>query len=435
MSVPVLTGVTGAPWEARLVAALERAGSGLTIVRRCVDLADLLAAAASGQARAVLVSAELRRLDREALGRLTAVGVAAVGLVTPGDEDAERRLRQLGLRHVLPADASPAAVVAAVLDAVGEGTPGQHAAWADPLAALPHLSEGGSEESTDLAADAGSGRLVAVWGPTGAPGRTTVALGLASEVAGLGRPAMIADADTYGGVVAQMLGLLDESPGLAAAARAANNGQLDLPGLARHARQVPPRLRVLTGIARAERWTELRPAALEVVLSLARRLVDVTVVDCGFSLEQDEEIIYDTTAPRRNGATLLTLERADVVIAVGTADPVGIQRLVRGLSDLREVVPGTNTRVLVNRLRRSSIGGEPEEQVRQTLSRHAGVTRITFVPYDRAACDAALVQGRTLAEVASDSPARRAIARLAADLVGATRAERRRRDRRPLLAR
>lgn len=436
MSVPVLTGVTGAPWEARLVAALERAGSGLTIVRRCVDLADLLAAAASGQARAVLVSADLRRLDREALGRLTAVGVAAVGLVTPGDENAERRLRQLGLRHVLPADASPAAVVAAVMDAVGEGAPGQHAAWADPLEALPHLSDGGgSDDSSDLAAVAGPGRLVAVWGPTGAPGRTTVALGLASEVAGLGRPALIADADTYGGVVAQMLGLLDESPGLAAAARAANNGQLDLPGLARHARQVLPQLRVLTGIARAERWTELRPAALEVVWSLARRLVDVIVVDCGFSLEQDEEITYDTTAPRRNGATLLTLERADVVIAVGTADPVGVQRLVRGLTDLREVVPGADTRVLVNRLRRSSIGGDPEEQVRQTLSRHAGVSRITFVPYDRAACDAALVQGRTLAEVASDSPARRAIASLAADLAGATRAERRRRDRRPLLAR
>lgn len=435
MSVPVLTGVTGAAWEARLVAALERGGSGLTIVRRCVDLADLLAAAASGQARAVLLSADLRRLDREALGRLTAVGVAAVGLVTPGDEDAERRLRQLGLRHVLPADASPAAVVTAVLDAVGEGAPGQHAAWGDPLEALPHLSDGGSDGSIDLAEDAGSGRLVAVWGPTGAPGRTTVAVGLASELAALGRPAMIADADTFGGVVAQMLGLLDESPGLAAAARAANNGQLDLPGLARHARQVQPRLRVLTGIARAERWTELRPAALEVVWSLARRLVDVTVVDCGFSLEQDEEISYDTTAPRRNGATLLTLERADVVIAVGTADPVGIQRLVRGLSDLREAVPGADTRVLVNRLRRSSIGGEPEQQVRQTLARHAGVTRLTFVPYDRAGCDAALVQGRTLAEVASDSPARRAIASLAADLVGATRADRRRRDRRPLLAR
>ena len=46
MSVPVLTAVTGASWEAALVAGLERTPTGITVVRRCVDLADLLAAAA-----------------------------------------------------------------------------------------------------------------------------------------------------------------------------------------------------------------------------------------------------------------------------------------------------------------------------------------------------------------------------------------------------
>ena len=45
------------------------------------------------------------------------------------------------------------------------------------------------------------------------------------------------DADTYGGSVAQVLSLLDEAPGLAAAVRAADHGSLDLPGLARLARR------------------------------------------------------------------------------------------------------------------------------------------------------------------------------------------------------
>jgi hypothetical protein len=76
-----------------LVAALERRPVGVTVVRRCVDLADLLAAAASGTARAALLSADLRRLDREALARLAAAGVAVVGLYPPGDETSERRLR------------------------------------------------------------------------------------------------------------------------------------------------------------------------------------------------------------------------------------------------------------------------------------------------------------------------------------------------------
>ena len=51
VSVPVLTAVTGASWEAALVAGLERTPTGITVIRRCVDLADLLAAAGSAVKR------------------------------------------------------------------------------------------------------------------------------------------------------------------------------------------------------------------------------------------------------------------------------------------------------------------------------------------------------------------------------------------------
>jgi Mrp family chromosome partitioning ATPase len=204
--------------------------------------------------------------------------------------------------------------------------------------------------------EAGSGRLVAVWGPTGAPGRTTVAVNVAAELAASGVPTLLADADVYGGVVAQVLGFLDEAPGLAAASRLANNGQLDLAALAAAAPQAAPNLRVLTGISRADRWPELRPSALDQVWLLCRSLAAVTVVDLGFCLEQDEELSFDTAAPRRNGATLATLDAADTVLAVGAADPVGMQRLVRGLAQLREVLPGALPRVVLNRVRRGTVG-------------------------------------------------------------------------------
>ncbi|MCW2606554.1 MAG: hypothetical protein JWO60_1247, partial [Frankiales bacterium] len=58
MRVPVLTAVSDAVWEAELVHALERGELGVAVVRRCVDLADLLATAATGQARAALLSAD-----------------------------------------------------------------------------------------------------------------------------------------------------------------------------------------------------------------------------------------------------------------------------------------------------------------------------------------------------------------------------------------
>ena len=420
MALPVLTAVSDARWEAQLVAALERGDLGVAVVRRCVDLADLLATAATGQARAALLSADLRRLDRDALGRLAVAGVAVVGLVPPGDEDAERRLRQLGVPHVLPSDTTPEELSVAVLQAVGSTpppTPGERAALADPRTAMPDLPAPPEPVGTP-GTGVGTGRVVAVWGPTGAPGRTTLAVTLAAEVAELGRSALLVDADVYGGVVAQVLGLLDEAPGLAASCRLANNGGLDLAALADLARTVTPTLRVLSGIARADRWPELRPAALEVVLELCRSLAAVTVVDCGFALEQDEELAYDTAAPRRNGATLTVLEAADTVCAVGTADPVGLQRLVRGLSELKEAVPGVQPVVVVNRLRSGAVPGDAEREVRSALARYAGVHEVLLVPHDVDGLDRALAAGRTLAEAVPGSPVRAAVAAMAAQLVG-----------------
>jgi MinD-like ATPase involved in chromosome partitioning or flagellar assembly len=418
VSVPVLTAVTGASWEAALVAGLERTPTGITVVRRCVDLADLLAAAATGTARAALLSAELRRLDHDALSRLAAAHVAVVGLCTPGDEQAETRLRQLGVVHVLSADASPADIAAAVSAALGEQAVADDpssAAWSRPMDGLPESDAPGG---TEPVVEPGTGRLVAVWGPTGAPGRTTVAIGVATELAAAGTPTVLADADVYGGVVAQVLGFLDEAPGLAAAARLANNGQLDVAALAGVAVVAAPDLRVLTGISRADRWPELRPAALEQVWELARSLAAVTVVDVGFCLEQDEELSFDTAAPRRNGATVATLLAADVVLAVGSADPVGMQRLVRGITALREAAPGVLPRVVVNRVRRSAVGADPEAQLAEALERYAGVRDVAFVPDDRDALDASLLHARALHETSPDSPARRAMAAIAAGLVG-----------------
>jgi len=420
VTVPVLTAVSDAVWEAQLVGALERADLGVSVVRRCVDLADLLATATTGQARAVLLSADLRRLDRASLARLAVAGVAVVGLAPPGDEEAERRLRALGVGHVLPSDTSPEQLAGAVVLAVGapdEPTAGARASHADPRTALPVSTASGPDR---LAAPGQvvAGEVVAVWGPTGAPGRTTVAVHLAGELAALGRSTLLVDADVYGGVVAQVLGLLDEAPGLAAAARLANQGALDAAGLAGLARTVAPELRVLSGVARADRWPELRPASLEVVLELARSLAATTVVDCAFALEQDEELAYDTAAPRRNGATLATLAAADTVLAVGAADPVGLQRLVRGLGELKEAVPGVEPVVVVNRLRATAVPGDAAAEVRSALFRYAGVEQVRFVPLDVAGVDGAVAGGRTLAESAPTSPARTALTALAAELAG-----------------
>jgi MinD-like ATPase involved in chromosome partitioning or flagellar assembly len=426
----VLTAVDD-QWEAPLVRGLEQHRDRLQVVRRCADLADVLATAGSGRARVALLSADLRGLDGEALARLASCGCAVVALTAPGDEWSERRLRQLGLSSVLAADATAAVVAAAVLTAV------QHSGQVRPASQPDRPAADGTEGSS-----LGTGRVLVVWGPSGAPGRTTTAVSLAAELAASGHETLLVDADTYAASIGQVLGLLDESPALAAAARAADHGSLDLPALSRLTPTVAPGLRVLTGLASAHRWTEVRPGSLSRVLTLARSLAPWCVVDVASCLEQDEELVYDTAAPRRNGVTRAALEDADVVVAVGTADPVGLQRLVGGLQDLAETGRRPDV-VVVTRLRASAVGtrslspGGPARRVTEALQRYAGVSDVVVVPEDVAAMDAALLSGRTLVEAAPGSPARLAYQQLAVRLAGgpaAVRGRSRRRRRRTVRA-
>lgn len=409
-------------WDSDLATALG-ASKQVQVARRCADLADLLATAGAGLGTAAVVSDDLRGLDLSAVARLRAVGLHVVGLSAPGEEASERRLRQLGITTVVPAGSPLALLESALLqpsavprleDGLVDGF--DRDGWPDD----PFGQNGGrvAEDDVPPAIDdepRSPGRTVAVWGPTGAPGRTTVAVNIAAELAGLGVSTVLVDADTYGGSVAQSLSLLDEAPGLVAAVRGADQGTLDLPGLARLAPEVSPGLRVLTGIPKAERWPEVRAAALERVLDLARSLARVVVVDCGFNLEADEELTYDTQVPRRNAATLTTLSVADAVVAVGGCDPVSLQRLVRGLQELG-TVQSPRPCVVVNRVRSAAVGARPQARVRAALGRFAGVEEVRFIPDDPGGLDAAMLAGRTLAECVPRSPARAALTELAAAL-------------------
>jgi MinD-like ATPase involved in chromosome partitioning or flagellar assembly len=248
-----------------------------------------------------------------------------------------------------------------------------------------------------------------VWGPTGAPGRTSVAIAIADEAARDGTPALLVDADTHGGAVAAHLGLLDDVSGIVVACRQADTGMLDDAALAAAARTVQGRLRVLTGITRSSRWAELRPAALARLWKTCRETPGLTVVDAGFGLECDEEMLHDTRMPRRHAAALSAMEAADSIVAVGAADPVGMERLLVGLDELRQSAPDVPLHVVVNRVRRSVLGRDPEGQVREVLRQHTRSLDVTLVPDDRTAFDTCLREGRTLAEVASRSSARHAL--------------------------
>jgi len=406
VTLSVLIAAGGAAWESQAVRTLEQSPA-VSEVRRCVDVLDLVATAAAGHAHAALVSIDLPGLDTDVVQRLVEARVTPVGYADPGSPRVEERFEAIGVVTRTGNDG-----LARIDDLVVAAT------------ALPEsLEELDSGEFERRETSAANGSLMTVWGPTGAPGRSTVALGLAAESAAAGTPTLLVDADTYGGSLAQMLGMLDEVSGILAAARAADTGSLDLAVMTGHVRQLNPTLRVLTGVGRADRWPQLRVGSFDRILQVARMMAQVVIVDAGFCLETDEELTYDTSAPRRNAVTLRALERADSLVAVGSADPLGLARLTRGIHELREKVADADPRIVVNRMRDSLQWGR--DDIADSIERFTGHEPLCFLPDDQAAVDRAWVQGRSLTEV-RDSPLRRELSALANRLLGVAATPRRR---------
>lgn len=276
-------------------------------------------------------------------------------------------------------------------------------------------------DAVGLGAALTSPLVITVWGPTGAPGRTTIAIGLAAEFAARGHAVCLIDADTYGGTIAPALGLLDEAPGFAAACRLAGTDSLDHAELDRVGQTVGhaghAEFAVLTGIGRPHRWPELSASRVTAVIERCRSWRSIVVIDAGFSLESDEEVSSDLAAPRRNAATIASLRAADHVVAVGAGDPLGLARFLRTHADLLETLETARVQVTINRVRASVLGIDPHGQVRQTLDRFVGVRNAVLIDDDVDAADAALLTARPVAHAAARSPLSRGIAELADRLV------------------
>lgn len=409
----------GAGWESPLLAAAQQR-TDVAVLRRCVDVEDLLAATASGQADVAVVALDAPGLDLAAADRLRHDGVAVVGVLGGiGTLEAARdHAARIGLAAVAP-DHDVAGILAAAVsaahdrtaarrrDPVGAATSGQREEPA-PGRRIAHAAAQPSGGPT------ASGRVVAVWGPAGAPGRTTTAVALSAAGAAAGRPSVVVDVDPYGGAVAQHLGVLEEVSGLLAATRLAAGGTLGV-GVHGVVRGLGPGWSVVTGLPRPDRWSEVRLGTVTELLEALRVVGDV-YVDTGPGLEDDP---YAETAGRagRDQTTLEAIAAADELVAVLAPDPVGLTRGARGLAELAEVTDGRPVRVVLNRAR-SSLGW-PERDVVAMVRGFAGVQEVLTVPDDRGAVDRALAAGRPVTE--QDGAAARAF-RAAWQAVGAPQA-------------
>ncbi|GAB4095701.1 P-loop NTPase [Brachybacterium horti] len=374
--------------EVRIVHDLAQDGDhDVRVVRRCADLAETAAVVGAGIGQAVLLDLSVRGLGRDvAAGLLEHVAVIGLRAETAPEQTS------LGLRQVVDAGAPIDEILAAISAAIdGEET-------AEPWTQDPVLDDAPE-----------GGRVVVVWGPAGAPGRSTLALNLAAEAARAGRDTVLVDADTYGPALGQLLGVLDEAPGIVAACRAFDRDTLDSRTLDALLPVVQPRLRLLSGIGVPSRWAELGRSSLDGLWRALSRRGELVIVDVAAPLEEDEELSYDTAAPQRNWASLTAIQRADAVIATATADPVSLTRLLRENDRLRDLGV-RELHVVVNRMG----SPVPGDRVKELLGTRMPMTSLHLLPDDPGACRTAVWDGALLAESSPRSPLRRALRDLAA---------------------
>jgi cellulose biosynthesis protein BcsQ len=262
-----------------------------------------------------VITVGLPRLSAEAVSRLRASGSPIIGIAFHSGDRAA--LDSLGVSEVLDVTLSAEELLGSLTSHLhlSAGMPG---VWnVEPL-------------STSTIGEVKKGRLIAVWGPAGAPGRTTTAMLLAQSLSSQGRTVII-DADTAAPSVALKLGLVEDLSGLIVACRHAEAGSLSSRTLASSMSVISENYLALTGLAHPRRWPELRPAALVRVIDQVRADFAYCVVDVGAAFS-----VADAAAPSPPAAADAALSAADVIVAVCHANPLGVTRFIGGLTDLAE---------------------------------------------------------------------------------------------------
>ena len=431
LTTGVLVLLTG-PDEPDLVARLDSPGTSLRVVRRCADLTEVMGAAEAGLG-AVAILELGRGVDRARVAHLRSLGLRVLMLVPSHSLERARGLGADAVQETGPdfvahtveqvqtlARAQASSGTTSTQPSSPHSTTAQSTtaqAQLNPAApqgaALPGEQAASSVANGDVPGEPSRGRVIAVWGCAGAPGRTTIAANVATELALVGASTLLFDVDTLAPSLAQVLGVPQEAAGIATLARAAGQGVLDTQTLLIRTVGLGSGVRFCPGLSRADRWRELAPVSLDAVWDVARSAADQVVLDLAAGLEE---------APARGvdrwGATRSALMAADAILVVVGADPIGMRRAVLAMGELDEAGVSAPRYIVATNVRPATAGPRAAEAVSQTLMQFAGMPPAALIPEDRAAFDGALLAGITLAEEAPRSKARGAIRELAVLVAG-----------------
>jgi len=273
------------------------------------------------------------------------------------------------------------------------------------------------EPATDSPAVLQPVSTIAIWGPAGAPGKSTLAANLADALAVSGLRTLLIDTDLVAPSLALQLGFSDQAAGISSACKLAREARLTADELERVAVRVDAAgasVWVLPGISGASRWPEITPSAIEAILRVASLRFDVAVFDLASSLEP--ALRTEASAIGRNELTRHLISSCDHLVAISHSDALGVQRMLRQLLDVQKLRSGAALTLVINRVRETVLGANPERQLAQTFQSLLKIPPTHFLPDDPTNTDGALRGGIPVRLFRRHSPYAKAIKALAQQL-------------------
>jgi len=251
--------------------------------------------------------------------------------------------------------------------------------------------------------------VLAIHGPPGSTGKSSIALNLAYEFAALGKSTLLIDLDTHSPAMVQLLGLSQPSAALAGAARLIRQGRFDREQLNRLSVLLKNRsasFRVLAGLTTSRRWGEISHETVSQLLNLARVEFELVILDISSQIE--DNLTSSVEPVTRNGVTRAALALSDLAISIINKSTLSMSRYLNDFAELRELQ--RNRLVILNR-------SESAQKIATTLKALTKETIFATVPDDPTSFELAESAQLPLALARRKAPARNAIAAIAHKLL------------------
>jgi Flp pilus assembly CpaE family ATPase len=168
-------------------------------------------------------------------------------------------------------------------------------------------------------------------------------------------------------------------------------------------------LKILAGLTMTNRWPEIGFEKIRQLLDYASTRFDFVFVDVASNIETG--VVDARLLSERNSTTIGALSCANKIVAITTADSIGLNRFVWSMHALRELKLDENVLTLVNRF--AQAGRRQTSEVAASLRQFAEVEIAGFVDEDATLFGRATTEGVPAILVGRNSSAKQALSQFA----------------------